>query len=108
MDTIQMIIAAEKGFSIASLRDITDAIGVCYDAEGMIFREEDLSPEFFDLRTGLAGELFQKFTNYGKKLAIVVADPMKYGVRFHELTNEHRSHAMIRIVRSETELHDWL
>ena len=28
-------------------------------------------PEFFDLKTGLAGEILQKFTNYEFKLAIV-------------------------------------
>jgi len=31
--------------------------------EGIILREEDLAPEFFDLRSGLAGELLQKFVN---------------------------------------------
>lgn len=103
-----MLIASKEGISIRSLRDVSDALGVCYDAEGVIFREEDLSSEFFDLHTGLAGELFQKFTNYGKKLAIIIPDPTKYGERFSELAYEHRSHTMICIVRSESDIEVWM
>jgi hypothetical protein len=107
MDTTQMLVAAHRGICIISFQDITNVLGECYDAEGMILREEDLSSEFFDLRTGLAGELFQKFTTYNKKLAIVVPDLTKYGARFNELAHEHRSNALIRIAQSEAELHDW-
>ncbi|WP_372631201.1 DUF4180 domain-containing protein [Cohnella sp.] len=37
----------------------------------MLLRKEILSEAFFDLSTRLAGEILQKFTNYGVKLAIV-------------------------------------
>lgn len=38
---------------------------------GVIVSEANLPPEFFDLRTRLAGEILQKFVNYGVKLAII-------------------------------------
>jgi predicted metal-dependent hydrolase len=37
-----------------------------------VLREEDVAPEFFDLRTGLAGGAMQKFVNYRVRVAIVV------------------------------------
>lgn len=38
---------------------------------GLIIYEKNLSREFFDLKTGLAGEILQKFSNYRMQLAIV-------------------------------------
>ena len=38
---------------------------------GLVVRKENLPEEFFDLKTKLAGEMLQKFSNYKVKLAIV-------------------------------------
>ncbi|MBL7974068.1 MAG: DUF4180 domain-containing protein [Candidatus Kapabacteria bacterium] len=43
----------------------------------LILHEENITPEFFDLRTGIAGEILQKFSNYQGYLAIV-GDFSKY------------------------------
>jgi uncharacterized protein DUF4180 len=104
----RIIVASDSSISIRSFSDISDAIGVCIGAEGLILTEDDLAPEFFDLRGGLAGELFQKFTNYKVRVAIILPDPEAYGERFGELAYEHRSHSMIRFVRSRDEAQDWL
>ena len=42
-----------------------------YEARSLIIREENLSPEFFDLSTKIAGEILQKFSNYMVKMAII-------------------------------------
>ena len=42
-----------------------------YEARSLILREKHLSPEFFDLRTRVAGEILQKFSNYMVKMAII-------------------------------------
>jgi hypothetical protein len=60
----RILVASDSGIFIRSLGDISDALGACLGAEGLILTEGDLAPAFFDLRSGLAGELFQKFTNY--------------------------------------------
>ena len=104
----KIVIASEAGISVRSFADIPDAIAACFDAKGLILTEEDLAREFFDLRSGLAGELFQKFMNYKLRVAIVVRDPAAYGERFGELAYEHASHGMIRIVRSKDEAGAWL
>ena len=40
-------------------------------AEAIILHEQQLPAEFFDLSTGLAGAILQKFANYRVKLAII-------------------------------------
>lgn len=37
----------------------------------MILHEQNITPDFFDLKTGIAGEILQKFTTYRVRLAIV-------------------------------------
>jgi hypothetical protein len=104
----RIVIASDSGISIRSLSDISGALGACIGAGGLILTENDLAPEFFDLHSGLAGELFQKFVNYKVRVAIVLPDPEAYGERFSELAYEHRSHSMIRFVRSKDEAKAWL
>lgn len=41
--------------------------------DGIILHSENIGSEFFDLRTGIAGEVLQKFSNYRMRLAIVVS-----------------------------------
>ena len=40
-------------------------------ATSIIIHEYNLAPEFFDLKTGLAGAVLQKFVNYNIQVAIV-------------------------------------
>jgi transcriptional regulator with XRE-family HTH domain len=103
-----IIIASEAGIAIRSVRDISDAIGACFGAAGIVFVAEDFGPAFFDLRTGLAGELFQKLMNYRVRAAIVLPHPEAHGERFRELAYEHRSHDAIRFVSSRAEADAWL
>jgi hypothetical protein len=39
-------------------------------AKHVIAEDKHFSPDFFDLKTGLAGEILQKFSNYRMKLTI--------------------------------------
>jgi hypothetical protein len=104
----RILIASDSGISIRSFSDIPDAIAACFGTDGLILTEDDLAREFFDLRSGLAGELFQKFTNYKLRAAIVLPDPEAYGERISELAYEHKSHDLIRFVRSKDEAEAWL
>lgn len=59
--------------------DGLDLMGTLYyqGYESIVLPEKVLSAAFFDLRTGMAGELLQKFSNYRIRLAIV-GDFSKY------------------------------
>jgi hypothetical protein len=55
---------------------VQDALDVMAnaDSEGarnIILYEKNICPDFFDLKTGLAGEILQKFSNYTMKLSII-------------------------------------
>jgi hypothetical protein len=93
---------------ILATSDIPGALGLSVDKGGLLLDESAFGPDFFDLRTGLAGELFQKFVNYRAKLAIVVGDPHAHGARFGELIFEHRTHPNVRFFTSEQLARQWL
>ncbi|HWX78871.1 MAG TPA: DUF4180 domain-containing protein [Steroidobacteraceae bacterium] len=104
----KILVAADAGISIGSMSDVSKAVGATWGTAGLILTEADLSSEFFDLKSGLAGELFQKFANYALCLAIIVPRPERYGERFNELAREHASHNKIRIVRCKEDAVAWL
>jgi uncharacterized protein DUF4180 len=93
---------------VLALSDIADALSASVENGGLILDEKDLSRDFFELRTGFAGELLQKFVNYRARLAIVVADAAVYGSRFSELVYEHRSHRSVRFFSSPQLARQWL
>ena len=103
-----ILLASESGIAIRALVDISEAIGLSLGTGGLIITERELGPEFFELRSRLAGEVLQKFTNYKVRLAIVAPATEVYGERFNELVYEHRSHGLIRFVKSVEEARAWL
>ncbi len=58
---------------INNAEDAINLLGDLYfgDYSKLIIYEKDIVPEFFNLRTGIAGEILQKFSNYRIELAIV-------------------------------------
>lgn len=104
----QLVVAAERGIRIATVADIQDALAVTFDTTGLLLEESDLAPGILDLRTGLLGELMQKFVNYRLRLALVVPDPERHGARIAELAYEHRNHALVRILPTAAAARAWL
>lgn len=97
-----------EGLELRSTRDIPEIIGMGMDADGLILMAEELPQTFFDLRTGFAGELFQKLVNYQIRSVLVLPDFNTYGQRFSELAYEHQEHPQIRFVRTLGEARAWL
>ena len=46
-------------------------IGYLYETNRILVHREQICEEFFDLRSGMAGEILQKFSNYRMQLVIV-------------------------------------
>ena len=88
--------------------DIANALTAAMDSGGLLLEESQLGAKFFDLRSGLAGEVLQKFTNYRVRLAIVIADATAHGSRFSELVHEHRAHNAVRFFDSAQRARQWL
>jgi hypothetical protein len=62
-----------QGFFLRAERDAGTLIGDAFShsAQFVLLSDEQLSEDFFDLSTRLAGDVIQKFVNYGLRLAIV-------------------------------------
>jgi hypothetical protein len=70
------IIIAELTGGDVMITSAQDAVEFISDpaadgCERFIFHEKNLHPDFFELKTGIAGDILQKFSNYRVKLAIV-------------------------------------
>ena len=63
----------DKSFVINETQDAIDLMGdlVLNNCSRIIINKKNLHPDFFSLKTGLAGEILQKFSNYKVKLAII-------------------------------------
>lgn len=68
-----VMLCAPDGSPIENAPSATDVIGEALGerAELVAIPTERLAPEFFDLKTGVAGDIAQKFVNYQVRLAIV-------------------------------------
>lgn len=89
-DNIVTAEVTDDGLIIAEVQDALDlmaSVGTL-GCSRIIINESNLHPDFFRLKTGLAGEILQKFSNYGVKLAIT-GDFKKYKSRaLHDFIGE--------------------
>src|SRR4051812_39279390 len=90
------------GVLIRKAEEGIDLLGNLYyqQYDSIIIHEKNLNPAFFDLSTGMAGELLQKFSNYNMKLAIV-GDFSKYENKsLHDFISESNRGGKINSVAS--------
>ena len=67
-----------------------------------------LPAAFFDLSTGVAGELVQKLVNYGVRMAAVVPDLSEHSPRFREFAREANQGRQFRFFATRQEATAWL
>jgi hypothetical protein len=90
---------------INSVQDALDLMANCgyQGADRIIVHERNLTPAFFDLKTGVAGEILQKFSNYNVFLAIV-GDFAKYPSKsLRDFIYESNKRGRINFVSTEEE-----
>ena len=81
---------------------LLDLLGNTYyqGYDRLIIRLEHLSPDFLDLRTGIAGEALQKFSNYRVLLAIVGDFSGITSNSLHDFIFESNKHKQVNFVPS--------
>ncbi|MFE0627709.1 DUF4180 domain-containing protein [Streptomyces sp. NPDC058864] len=88
---VPVLVCGEDGAMISGVQDALDVIGSAYHrADVVAVPVARLDERFFALRTGLAGEIMQKFVNYRIRL-VVVGDVSAYtaaGTAFRDLVRE--------------------
>ncbi len=73
LNSNSVVIALLEEGLIASTADALDLIATAsyHGAAAVVLPMERLTPEFFYLKTGVAGDMLQKFVNYSMRTAIV-------------------------------------
>jgi hypothetical protein len=79
INTIKIAEIISDDIIIQTAQDGLDLMGDIYyqGFDKVILHEKNITPDFFDLKTKIAGEILQKFSNYRIGLAIV-GDFIKY------------------------------
>lgn len=71
-----------------------------HDANGIVIHEKSMHKDFFDLQTGLAGEILQKFSNYRMRLAVVGDFSGFDSKSLHDFIRESNNRGIINFVGS--------
>ncbi|TKC08280.1 DUF4180 domain-containing protein [Pedobacter polaris] len=73
INNIKIAEVTSEDIIINSAEDGLDLLGNLYyqEFDKIIVYEKNITPNFFDLKTGIAGEILQKFSNYRIPLAII-------------------------------------
>jgi len=102
-------VEAATGFNLSGEQDALDIAAFCWenDTENLLLDHSNLPDEFFNLRTGLAGSVLQKFSNYRIRAAAVV-DPSKIHGRFVDLARELNRGSYFRIFENINDAETWL
>ena len=90
------------------IKDIADGIdlvgNVYYQGfDKIIVYEKNITPEFFDLSTKIAGEILQKFSNYRIRLVIVGSFEDYQGKSLRDFISESNKLSHINFVNSKVE-----
>ena len=100
------LLASENNFRLESA---DDAMNIIFSGlPACVLSCDDIAPDFFDFGSGLAGDILQKFVNYRFKIAIVLPEDHKFGLRVTELAREHISHPFVRFMATDSEALKWL
>jgi len=100
---------SSKGI-IREAKDILDLLVCGSENETHLFLLEDgnFVAEFYDLRTGLAGEILQKCSNYRMKVAVVGPFEIVRNTSFREFMYESNKGSHVRFSTTKDEALSWL
>lgn len=95
---------------IKHVEDSLDLIGNVYyqGFDKVILYQKNITPDFFDLSTKMAGEILQKFSNYRIRLAIVANFEAYQSKSMKDFIFESNKLGQINFVNSRSEAIDVL
>ena len=90
--------------------DVLDIIGMCiaYGADRLLLREEAFTDDFLNLKSGLAGIVLQKFTNYHIKVSAIIKDESIVQERFKELVYELNKTDCFMFFNNRNDAENWI
>jgi hypothetical protein len=97
-------------FVIRNEQDVLELIGLCgeHKTNQVLIYEGSFSADFFDLKTKLAGTLFQKLANYHLRGAALISLKQIKSERFKELIFESNQGNLFRFFEDKAAAEKWL
>ncbi len=91
-------------------QDALDLISLSWENEirQQMLHGEVLSEEFFNLKTGVAGKMLQKFINYGIRVAAIIPAKVANTGRFREMVLETNKGNAFRVFATREDAENWL
>lgn len=98
------------GGIISSENDALDLVGLCggEQTDIVLLYHTNLHPDFYDLKTGLAGKVMLKLTNYQIHLAAVIPTGLVGTGRFYEMVIETNRRNDFRVYGTRDEALQWI
>jgi DNA-binding PadR family transcriptional regulator len=95
---------------LSTENDALDLIALCWEheANALMINNTALSEDFFKLKTKVAGNMIQKFINYGIKTAVIIPQDTIQKGRFKEMAMETNKGNHFRLYESKDEAEQWL
>jgi PadR family transcriptional regulator, regulatory protein AphA len=99
-----------RGDYFFSKQDALDLCVACIENNTnlLLLHAEILSDDFFKLKTGLAGQMLQKFVNFHVKVAVILPNEYKINGKFKELLAESNKGNDFRTFNNMAEAEKWL
>lgn len=104
---IELISATDP---LSTENDALDLVALCWEHETylLLIHYDVLSQDFFKLKTKVAGNIIQKFVNYGMKAAAVIPQEIMKKGRFREMALEANKGNHFRMYENKEEAEKWL
>ncbi len=95
---------------LSTENDALDLISLCWEHETneIMLHYSSLSEDFFKLRTKVAGNIIQKFINYGIRAAAIIPKEIIENGRFREMALETNKGNHFRLYESKEDAEKWL
>lgn len=95
---------------IESERDALDLVALCgeNDVSRLMLHSEHLPPAFYDLKSGLAGQILLKFSNYRIKAVLITSLEQVGDGRFAEMAMESNRFNEFGVFFAHPEAEEWL
>lgn len=105
MNSIKAAEIVSNEIILTTIEDSLDLLGNLYyqGFDKIIIYEKNITPQFFDLTTRLAGEILQKFVQYQMPL-VIIGDFLKFGSKsLHDFIFESNKGKQINFVNNLSE-----
>ena len=98
------------GGMIESEADALDLVAACGERQchRLLLHASNLTPDFYDLRSGLAGAVLLKFSNYRIQAAAILTPELATQGRFGEMALETNRGNQFRIFYDLPSAEEWL